>query len=244
MSESFAYSGRELEAMVEAANYRRWILDIFKPYLGDHLVEVGAGLGTFSELILSRHECRTLSLVEPSRSMYERLDGLAQRMNSRTHVEAFHGDFVSTAPLIKSRQTPDSVLYVNVLEHLKDDEGELSSVNKNLADNGRVLIFVPALSWLYGSFDEQVGHFRRYTRTELEEKLRRAGFRILKSAYFDLPGIFPWWIKYRLLKSETLEPSAVRFYDRFIIPTLRRIEKRIPPPIGKNVIVIGEKVVG
>jgi SAM-dependent methyltransferase len=242
MSESFAYAGRELEAMAEATNYRRWILDVFKPYLGEHLVEVGAGLGSFSELILSRYACRTLSLVEPSASMYERLVARTQRVNTNTRVEAFHGTFASVARVIKARQAPDSVIYINVLEHVEDDEAELNSVCQSLTNNGRVLIFVPALAWLYGGFDKRVGHYRRYTRTELEKKLGRAGFKIVHSAYFDLPGIIPWWIKYRLLRSENISPGAVRFYDRFAIPTVRWIETRLSPPIGKNVIAVGQKV--
>jgi SAM-dependent methyltransferase len=242
MSESFAYSGRELEAMAEATNYRRWILDIFKPYLGEHLIEVGAGLGSFSELILRQHAPRSLSLVEPSESMYQRLAARTQQINTTTRVEVFLGTFPSVAPVIKARQTPDSVIYINVLEHVEDDEAELKSVCQSLANNGRVLIFVPALAWLYGGFDERVGHFRRYTRPELEDKLGRAGFRIVYSAYFDLPGIIPWWIKYRLLRSKTMSPGSVRSYDRFVIPTVRRIETRLSPPIGKNVIAVGQKI--
>ena len=235
MSESVAYSGRELEAMAEAANYHRWILDVFKPYLGQHLVEVGAGLGSVSELIVGRHSCQTLSLVEPSEVMYQTLVARARQMNNtRTRVRAL-------ASQIKALQEPDSVLYINVLEHIEDDEAELRSVRQNLAEAGRVMIMAPALTWLYGRLDARIGHFRRYRKRELEEKLREAGFRILQSNYFDLPGIVPWWIKYRLLRSETMEPRMVRLYDRFIVPPVRRIEVRFPPPIGKNVIVIAEK---
>ena len=240
MSETFAYTGRELEAMAAAVNYHRWILDIFKPYLGDHVIEVGAGLGSFSELLLSRHDCQTLRLVEPSASMYAQLRIRARELKGSAAVEAFHGTFPSVAPLIAA-PAPDSVLYINVLEHVEDDEAELNSVRQFLADQGRILIFVPALPRLFGSMDELVGHFRRYTKSDLKEKLRRAGFKIARLGYFDLPGIFPWWIKYRLLKSETMEPSAVRFYDRFVVPPLRRLETVVRPPIGKNLIAVGEK---
>src|SRR6185503_12696136 len=78
--EAFAYTGRELEAMSEASNYHRWILGIFAPYLGRHLVEVGAGLGSFSDLILSQHDCETLALVEPSGEMYQQLDAHVRKM--------------------------------------------------------------------------------------------------------------------------------------------------------------------
>ena len=238
---AFAYTGRELEAMSEASNYHAWILEIFKPYLGSHLVEVGAGVGSFSELILTQHVCKTLSLVEPSDSMYDQLRVHLRQLDSRVTLDLYHATFVEAADLIKSEQAPDSIIYVNVLEHIADDEGELDAVRRTLSESGRVFIFVPALKWLFSTFDERVGHVRRYSKSELEQKLRRAGFKILSSAYFDFPGIAPWWINYRLMKSVTMDPAAVRFYDRFIIPAVRRIESLITMPIGKNIIAIAEK---
>jgi SAM-dependent methyltransferase len=238
---AFAYPGRELEAMSEASNYHRWILAVFAPYLGRHLVEVGAGIGSFSELILSRHACETLSLVEPSDEMYHQLAARARSLPATPSIVTYHANFPEAAPLIGAKLSPDSVIYVNVLEHIADDEAELNAIHNALSDHGRVFIFVPALRWLYGAFDERVGHVRRYTKGELEAKLRRGGFRPIVSRYFDLPGVAPWWIKYRLLKSATMEPGAVRFYDRYIVPVARRVESLINPPVGKNVIVIAEK---
>ncbi len=227
--------------MSAALNYHRWILEIFKPYLGAHLVEVGAGIGSFSELILSQHVCKTLSLVEPSDSMYERLAAHVQQLDTSASVDTYHATFVDAADLIKTRHAPDSIIYVNVLEHIADDEGELDAVRRTLSECGRVFIFVPALKWLFGTLDVRVGHVRRYSKSELEEKLRRSGFKILRTTYFDFPGVAPWWFRYCLMKSDTLEPGAVRFYDRFIVPAVRRIESVVTMPIGKNVIAIAEK---
>ncbi|MCA1605715.1 MAG: class I SAM-dependent methyltransferase [Acidobacteria bacterium] len=239
--EGFAYPGRELEAMAQAANYHRWILDTFKPYLGRNLVEVGAGIGSFSELILKLHQCETLSLVEPSNAMYGELAARAQQLKTSTKVRAYHSTFIEAAPQIKLQQLPDSIIYVNVLEHVADDERELKAIHQTLADAGRVFLFVPALSWLYGAFDERVGHFRRYSKRELEEKLGRTGFKVILSTYFDFAGIAPWWLKYCLLKSVTMNPGGVRFYDRFIVPAARRVESIVSPPLGKNIIAIAEK---
>jgi hypothetical protein len=238
---AFAYTGRELEAMSEASNYHRWILEIFAPYLGRHLVEVGAGLGSFSELILRQHVCKTLSLVEPSNSMFERLAAHIRQLDTSASVDTYHSTFVEVADLLKTRHAPDSIIYVNVLEHIADDEDELNFVQRTLSERGRVFLFVPALTWLFGNFDTRVGHFRRYSKPDLEGKLARSGFKILRSTYFDFPGIVPWWFKYRLMKSDTMEPGAVKFYDRFIVPTVRRIESKVTMPIGKNIIAIAEK---
>jgi|ERR1043166_3013132 phospholipid N-methyltransferase len=237
----FSYSGRELESMSVASNYHRWILEMFAPYLGRHLVEVGAGLGSFSKLLLASHDCETLSLVEPSVEMYEQLETSAKSLQTNSRIETHNSSFPDAAQQIKTNQQPDSIIYVNVLEHIADDQGELSAIHQTLANHGHVFLFVPALSWLYGAFDERVGHMRRYSKAQLEEKLKRAGFQIVVSRYFDLAGVAPWWIKYRLLKSATMGPGAVRFYDRYVVPVSRRLESVIHPPIGKNVIVVARK---
>jgi SAM-dependent methyltransferase len=239
--EGFTYPGQELDAMAGASNYHEWILGVFKPFLGRHLVEVGAGLGSFSELILRHHACQTFSLIEPSREMYNQLAANAQRLQTNTRIETFHGTFRDAAPSIKARQAPDSIIYVNVLEHIRDDEGELDAIHATLAETGRVFIFVPALPWLYGAFDERVGHVRRYMKSGLERKLERAGFRMVLSRYFDFAGIGPWWVKYCLFRSATMAPGSVRLYDRWVVPVTRRIEALISPPLGKNVIAVAEK---
>ena len=240
-NEECGYPGRELEAMDEARNYHLWILRVFEPFLGAHLVEVGAGVGSFSKLILSRHDCQSLALVEPSRTQYEQLAIHSRSLATRARLELYNTTFAEAAPIIKARQVPDSVIYVNVLEHIADDEAELATIRQTLSDGGHALIFVPALPWLYGAFDQHVGHFRRYKKSELEEKLRRAGFEIVKTSYFDFPGIAPWLIKYCLLRSQSMEPAAVRLYDRLVVPVVSRMELRLPPPIGKNLLAIAAK---
>src|SRR6185436_18923690 len=104
-------------------------------------------------------------------------------------VNTYQSIFTQVASRIKKIDNPDSIIYVNVLEHVENDAEELASVHDALAPEGRIFIFVPALPALYGNFDKEVGHFRRYTKTDLETKSRQAGFRILKSSYFDLAGI-------------------------------------------------------
>lgn len=243
MSERVVYIGRDLEAMAFAENYHSWILQIFEPYLGKRIVEVGAGTGAFSELILRRAP-ESLSLVEPSREMFRILGERLKLGDGGGRVRAYNSVFAEVAGRIKEEQAPDSIIYVNVMEHVADDAAELAAVHRTLCEGGRAFIFVPALRWLYGSFDKQVGHHRRYGKSELEEKCRRAGFRVLKSGYFDLAGIVPWWVKYCLLKSDKMEAGAVEFYDRYVVPAAKRIETLLRPPVGKNIILVAEKSQG
>ena len=240
MAERVVYQGRDLEAMSFARNYHRWILELFEPYLGSRLVEVGAGTGSFSELLFALRP-ESLSLVEPSAEMHARLVETVARFDDPARVETFNDTFERVAARLKEDARPDSIIYVNVLEHVLEDERELALMRETLSERGRAFIFVPALRWLYGSFDRQVGHYRRYTRGELIKKCERAGFRVLKSTYFDSAGVLPWWLKFRVLRSERMEAGAVKFYDDFCVPLLKPVERVIPPPIGKNILLVAEK---
>jgi SAM-dependent methyltransferase len=240
MSESMVYGGRDLEAMSFAVRYHQWILQIFRPYLGTRIVEVGAGIGSFSELILELRP-ESLSLVEPSKEMHLRLVERVRELNPVPQVFTFNSPFVEIAQQIRVTQRPDSIIYVNVLEHILDDEAELTAASEALIKGGRIFIFVPAMRWLYGGFDRAVGHFRRYTKGEVSEKCRRAGFIILSCRYLDLVGVVPWWLKYRLLNSNRLETPLVKMYDAYVVPVTKLIERFINPPIGKNIVLIAER---
>lgn len=234
------YEGRDLESMSFALNYHRWILDIFDPYLGKRIVEVGAGSGSCSELLLKR-PLESLAVVEPSPDMYRLLKSRLASVGGSTQLSTYNSIFRQVAKGIKSEQRPDSIVYINVMEHIHEDEAELLTIHDTLVERGRIFIFVPALTWLYGSFDRQIQHVRRYTKSELEGKCQRAGFQIIKSHYFDFAGILPWWVKYRLFKSTTLEPGAVKYYDKLVVPLIRIAESLVTPPIGKNLVLIAEK---
>lgn len=239
MNENIVYVGKDLEAMDFAVNYHKWILDEFRPFLGRHVVEVGAGTGSFSELILQEN-IDSLSLVEPS-EMFESLTATVAQIKNKTQVDFYKSIFSEVATEICEIQKPDSIIYVNVLEHIENDCSELGYIYRTLGKGGRCFIFVPALMSLYGEFDRKIGHFRRYTKSEVEEKCVSAGFKILKSKYFDMAGMAPWFVKYKLLKADSLDSRAVTLYDKIAIPFVKAIEKLVNVPLGKNVLLIAEK---
>jgi SAM-dependent methyltransferase len=240
MSEDLDYSGRDLEAMSWAVNYHRWILKIFEPYLGQRLVEVGAGTGSFSELLLELRP-DSLALVEPSPAMYQRLTERLKIINTTTQIATYPTTFKKSFEQIRLTHQPDSIIYVNVLEHIADDEAELRIINQTLDNGGRVFLFVPALSWLFGPFDKLIGHHRRYSLAELVGKCTAAGFLVRRADYFDFFGVLPWWIKYRVCKSDQLGSGAVQLYDRLVVRIATVLESFLRPPIGKNIVLVAEK---
>ncbi len=226
--------------MAFALNYHRWILEIFRPYIGKRIVEVGAGSGSFSELILETRPDR-LDAIEPSANMYPLLAAHLQHLDSGNIGRARHGTLIGELDSIRKSGPPDSIIYVNVLEHVEDDAAELAAMHSLLRPQGCALIFVPANPWLMGSMDRELGHFRRYTMKELRGKCEAAGFTVRMASYFDFLGIAPWWLKYCLFKSRVMEPGAVRLYDRWVVPASRTLEGLIPPPVGKNIVLVANK---
>jgi SAM-dependent methyltransferase len=152
---------------------------------------------------------------------------------SRAHVV---NDFFGTGEIADL----DAVVYVNVLEHVEYEHAELAGAFDRLRPGGHLLLFVPALSWLYSDLDRRLGHFRRYTRAGLNDLVSTSGFTVVKSRYFDLAGILPWYVNFVLLRNE-MDARGVAVYDRAIVPIMRPLERLIRPPIGKNVLLVARK---
>jgi SAM-dependent methyltransferase len=226
------YPGRDLEAMTFALNYHRWIVAQFAPYLGDTVAEVGAGSGSVSKLLLHQ-DIKQLFAFEPSDNMYQ---VLVNELRNETRANAVN-DFFHPR---HGKQRFDAVAYINVLEHIEDDRIELANAFEALKANGHLLLFVPALTWLYSEHDKEIGHFRRYTKSGLASLVEQSGFTIVKARYFDVVGIVPWYVNFVLLRN-SIGGRSVALYDKVVVPLVRRVETAVPPPIGKNVLLVAKK---
>jgi SAM-dependent methyltransferase len=235
LSEKKSYYGKDLEAMAFAQNYHQWIFDAFSPYLGDVAAEVGAGTGNFSRLIVNSPVKRFVAF-EPSENMYPLL---VDRFRNDARIEIIN-DFLCNG-YEKLTSVLDAILYVDVLEHIEEDEKELAIAWQTLKPGGNLLVFVPALPWLYSELDRKIGHYRRYRKEGLISLVRASGFEPVKVKFFDFLGIIPWYIFYVLLK-KNITGNNVALYDRFIVPVMRKIESTLDPPVGKNLLLIARKV--
>lgn len=232
-TDSFLYSGKELEAMAEAKNYCQWIMRYFGPYLGRRVVEIGAGAGTFSALLLNSKGTESLALFEAAHNLFPQLRMRFSDERVRVHCSTFDRELLC--------DPPDSVVMVNVLEHVLDDTGLLSEIYESLRPNGSLLLFVPALEWNYGSLDKAFEHHRRYDKRELKEKLQDAGFRIERVRYVNAMGIASWFLAGNVLRQTTLKAAQVRWYDRWIIPWSFWLEQLWEPPLGQSLLAIALK---
>lgn len=230
----FFYSGTELDSMVEARNYYDWLLRYFGPYLKGKVVEVGAGIGTFSRLILNSPEVRELIAVEPAENLFPIL---LQQIGADSRVCPLSG-YLDDVPEWGSA---NALLAVNVLEHVEHDRAFLCLAYRALLPGGVCLLFVPAVQSLYGSLDRAFGHFRRYGKKEIAAKLTAAGFQIDLVRYFNLPGVFAWFLAGRVLRKTSLRARDTRFYDRWMVPWISILERYWEPPTGQSLLAVARK---
>lgn len=220
----------EMEALSQADNYRAALMREFSSTLRGNVLEVGAGIGQITEELLQIRRIAKLVSVEPHQKFYRQLKEKFPKHN------IVQGIFADMDP----GEDWDTIMSINVLEHIQDDERELKDYFNCLAKNiGTLCLFVPARMEIYAPIDKDFGHFRRYTKTELSKKLKDAGFQIVRLRYYNIAGYFAWWLNFCLLRRRHFKPGSVRFFDRFIFPLVYGFESRVRPPfIGQSLIAI------
>ena len=135
----------------------------------------------------------------------------------------------------------DTVVLLNVLEHIPDDRQALGDIYESLAPGGKLVLWVPAFEALYGKFDQRIGHYRRYRRDELLALVHHVGFQQVAARYTNLPGFFAWWLVVRVLGRAPTAGRLASTYDRYFIPVIRHVERFVRPPIGQSLLVVAQR---
>jgi SAM-dependent methyltransferase len=235
----FEYGGVDILAHLACSQKTaKRVVSLFSEYLGSRVLEVGGGLGQISDVLID--DDIDLVTLEPDAHLFGKLkEKYDQLSNPEVQNLTVEGLLVEG----KLAADFDSAIYVNVLEHIADDNSELINVGKLLRTGGNVVIFSPALPILYGTMDGLSGHFRRYTKSELIDLVRDSGFEVIHVEYFDFVGIFPYFFMYRFLKVRTIGSGGMFVYDNIILPistVLGRLTRgRL---IGKNLLIVGSKI--
>lgn len=222
----------EFAALRQANNYREAVFNEFAPALIGSVLETGSGIGQMTEVLRRHSAISQLLCVEPNP------DFCSEHRKKFPDVDLLPG----TIDNLPAGTAWDTIVSVNVLEHIEEDERELHRYFELLKQRqGRLCLIVPARPEIYAPIDRRFGHFRRYTKQTLREKLMAAGFRIEKLVYFNFLGYFAWWVSFRLLKQQRFNPSHVRLFDVMVFPIINWCETRLlRPPIGQSLIAIAQ----
>ena len=220
-----------LEDLASAHNYRRWIVDLSTPWLGDNPLEVGSGLGHYAEEWAAAGVRMTASEADASR-----LEALYERFHAHPHVAVRE----LAVPITESADH-SAIVAINVLEHIADDVEALRAFAGLAGDGGRIVVFVPAFAWALGAFDREIGHFRRYTRRTLRAALEAAGLEVERLHYVNSIGLLAWLLVVRLLGQRPREGMLLRVFDGVVVPVLRWVESRWRPPFGQSLFAVARK---
>ena len=216
--------------------YNRWIWDRIAPFVGQRVLEVGAGSGTMTRFLYGRE----LIVATDRETPY--LDRLRNAFRRRPGIIVDHLDLDTDDAGDLARYGFDTVTCINVLEHTTDDEAALRRVSDLLADGGRVIVYVPAGKSLFGTMDRGIGHQRRYEKDELIAKLQRAGFALEYVAFQNRIGKLAWWFNTRLMGRRALPSAQSRIFDA-LVPLFRAFEGTNPSS-GLSLIAVGRKSAG
>lgn len=221
-----------LEALdAEAPRYNAWLTGRVAPWVGRRVLEIGAGIGNMASFFLDRER---LVLAEPDPAYRARL---TTRFTGRSNVQIVPLRLPAVDPALAAERL-DTIICLNVLEHVAEDRAALEGMRRILGRGARVVILVPALPALYGSLDEALGHVRRYTARELRGKIGDAGFRLVHLEYFNMGGVAGWWLTGRVLRRRIIPRMSLRIYDALV--PLFRLERFLPWRIGQSLIAVGE----
>jgi glycosyltransferase involved in cell wall biosynthesis/phospholipid N-methyltransferase len=223
-----------LDAMEQAPKFNAWMYESVQPWLGRRVAELGVGRGNLSKFIRQHEHV----LLTDYRTDY--LEELRARWHHHPHLQIGKLDMTARADYEQIRSfAPESVVFLNVLEHIEDDAAVLANLFEVLPEGGRVIVLVPFNMKLYSEFDRQLGHFRRYGENELDNKFRAAGFEVEKQFYFNKVGVFAWYAANKLGKQSALKPWQLKLYN-FLTPIFRVLD-RILPTKGLSTVVVGRK---
>jgi SAM-dependent methyltransferase len=224
----------DLETMQEARRYQGHVFSLFRPYIGVRVLEVGSGIGTTTRTLLEIAE-RVVG-IEPNRASVARLRQAVVPHPGFT-LHDCHLEECDRHELIAERF--DTILCVNVLEHIEDDEAALRGFAEIAAPaHGHVLIFVPAVEAAYGRLDAGLGHHRRYSRRGLARICDAAGLDLQVLKYTNPVGLLAWMFKAYVMRSAAHNAREIALFETLVAPWALPLERFVPVPIGLSLVAV------
>ena len=229
-------SGPEiLHSLAAAPRFNRWMADTIAPHVGRRVLEIGSGIGNLTRMLVLRRTCYIASDIDS-----EHLARLKTRFHHRPNLRVAHCDLADAVDFEPLAGNMDTVVCLNVLEHVEDDRAGLRNIHSALCPGGRAIVLVPHDQRIYGTLDQALGHFRRYSHDELRARMEEAGFRVERILEFNRISRPAWRFSGRVLKRETLGYWQLKVFDHFVW-LWRHIDPLLPWP-PTSIIAVGVKV--
>lgn len=232
------YGHTTLEAIAKADKFNEWMFKTIQPYIKGDVLEIGSGIGNISSFILQSAGSVTLSDIDGGycnilKNKFSGQKNLVSVLSIDLVDQKFDSKFQHLFDSF------DSIIALNVVEHIENDDLAIKNCKKLLRQNGNLIILVPAFTQLYNSFDESLGHYRRYTIKQMNSLIGNH-LQPVHSQYFNFAGIFGWFISGSILKKKNISSSQMMLYNK-LVPVFRLTDKILFNRVGLSVIVIAQK---
>jgi SAM-dependent methyltransferase len=229
------YLGTELDLFAYAKNWKRYYASILQPYLKGRVLEVGAGIGTTTKSLCRGNYDQWICL-EPDPGLLLKIEELIYKNELPSFCKTKNGSISDL-----NETSLDTIIYIDVLEHIDNDYHELKSCLDSLTVGGSLVILAPAHQWLYSAFDRQIGHYRRYTKQSLVKVVPK-GFKCIKLIYIDSVGMLASIANKILLKTANPSLNQILFWDKVLIPISKIVDRLLFFNIGKSLIGVWQKI--
>jgi SAM-dependent methyltransferase len=218
-----AFGSEMLGRLSRAPRFNAWMADVIRPFLGMRLLEIGSGTGNLTRQLVPR-DVYVASDVNP---LYlKTLDNLTA---DRPYLTARYTDVTDLASYPEVEGGFDTVVCLNVVEHVDDDVTALTNIRAVLSETGRAVILVPYGPWNFGSLDEVLGHRRRYTEAELRRVAAEAGLEVRRMIRFNRMSSIPWWLSGKVMKKRTFSLFQMKMVN-LLTPLMRVVDSWLPLP--------------
>ncbi|HQQ79125.1 MAG TPA: glycosyltransferase [Thermoanaerobaculia bacterium] len=224
-----------LRRMEGLSVYNKWLHDRFEAWLGNRVLEVGSGVGNQTRFFADKERV-VASDIEP-----HYVGELKAKFEGRPNVRvaSFRFPLADADARDLAAERVDTIVCLNVLEHIEDDAATLRDFARVLPSGGRLALLVPSLPALYGTLDEALLHYRRYEKAGLERLVAESGFAVEKIRYLNRPGVFGWWLNSRVLRRRVLPRQQLGAF-KWLMPLLRA-EEDTEPSFGMSLLVLARK---
>jgi SAM-dependent methyltransferase len=229
------YTVRDQLRMEAASRYFRWQYTLAEHEIGQRILEVGCGVGNVTNLLLNRELVVGIDVETAC------VKARSERFSEQTHIISQCMDVLDPAFPELARYGFDSVVCLNVLEHISDDRKALEHMGSVLRPRGKIILLVPAFDFLYGPIDSKLGHYRRYSRRRVADLAQSLGFEVAIAHYMNVAGFFGWWLNAKLLRKSEQSEGQIRLFDSVIVPIQSRLEAFVHPPFGQSIFAVLRK---
>lgn len=226
------YTVADQERMTAAHRYFAWQRRLIEPHLGRRVLEIGCGVGNFTELLVDRDLVVGVDIDAGCVTAH------AERFAEADNVMSWQADVLAVPTAELASFGFDSVVLMNVLEHIEHDVDALRHLRGAVPQGGTVIVLVPAFMSLYGPIDRRLGHHRRYTRSSLAERAKLAGLGCESMRYVNAVGFLGWWVNARVRPRDEQSARQIAWFDRWVVPLQSRAESIVSPPVGQSLLAV------